>query len=223
MALTGTFEDMSLAELLAIFRLSKRMGVLTLLAGDQIGVIYVRDGQLIDAFVIERRTQEILLRADLAVTELFMWSRCAFVFEASKNLEQYTQRITQNSETVFAITQVKQQRKIRSHALQNLLNTPVVLRHPIERSIGDLKVFTPDETRVLSLAMVPTKIESIGKQAALSPKQTVHLVDKLLKRGVLRLAPQHQNGHSTTFPINIPPAPLSRPLFEAIVKRVRGL
>src|SRR5688572_8513300 len=59
MALEGNLRDMALADLLQVFWMGSKTGILLLIAGPERGVIYVRDGRLIDAVLVRGPRRQV--------------------------------------------------------------------------------------------------------------------------------------------------------------------
>src|SRR5262249_51343835 len=81
MALEGSLHDLSLVDLIQIFRMGLKTGVLMLVGGAERGVVYVREGRLIDAVLVHGPERRVLASADDAVIRLLQWEDAAFTFQ----------------------------------------------------------------------------------------------------------------------------------------------
>jgi len=80
MALEGTFDDMPLTDLIAIFRIGLKSGILDITGDTYCGAVYVSYGRLIDATVQEWPSRQERFIGDEAVLDLLTCSGGRFVF-----------------------------------------------------------------------------------------------------------------------------------------------
>ncbi|MGQ9494743.1 MAG: DUF4388 domain-containing protein [Thermoanaerobaculaceae bacterium] len=84
MALQGSLSDLALPDVIQLVSVSGKTGVFTL-SGDSglVGKIFLRDGQIVDAYVGE-------LRGENAVYEMAIWQRGQFIFTPQVETDQVT-------------------------------------------------------------------------------------------------------------------------------------
>lgn len=81
MTLLGTFEDMSLTDLIEIFRMGAKSGILTVDQAALRGTVVVSMGRLIDAEIVQHSTPPLQVASgDNAVIEMLRWPSGDFNF-----------------------------------------------------------------------------------------------------------------------------------------------
>ena len=85
MSLEGTLQDMPLTDLLEVFHLDRKSGILQLFAPAQRASLYVTMGRVIDAVVVQLSQQQFIASGDEAVAQLFGWEDAQFVFKPDQS------------------------------------------------------------------------------------------------------------------------------------------
>jgi hypothetical protein len=89
MALEGSLRDLSLIDLLHLFRIGLKTGVLRVFDGvDQDGAVYVRAGGLIDAVLVRGPERQVIATADDAVIRLLQWEAARFTFQPDLAIDE---------------------------------------------------------------------------------------------------------------------------------------
>ncbi len=83
MALQGSLSELSLPDVIQLVSVSGKTGSFAISRDDEIGRIYLRDGQIVDASIGA-------LRGEHAVYELAIWSRGDFEFRSGEETDQIT-------------------------------------------------------------------------------------------------------------------------------------
>lgn len=100
MALEGTLEDMSLVDLLQVFRLGAKTGTLLVLRDTERMLVSVRDGQPIDAVLSNLKQRCVIAIDEAALLVGFRWERGEFCFRHDPAVHERPARITRDSLTL---------------------------------------------------------------------------------------------------------------------------
>jgi hypothetical protein len=98
MSLKGNLLDMSLVDLIQVFEATEKSGVLLLRSSPLRGVIFSRDGRLIDAAIVDGQTHEVVASGEDAVIQLLQWDEAAFVFKPDSSVDQRPVRILHHND-----------------------------------------------------------------------------------------------------------------------------
>ena len=98
MSLKGNLLDMSLVDLIQIFEATEKSGVLLLRSNPLRGVIFSRDGRLIDAAIVDGQTHEVVASGEDAVIQLLQWNEAAFVFKPDSSVDERPVRIVRHND-----------------------------------------------------------------------------------------------------------------------------
>src|SRR6476620_4650629 len=98
MALEGSLHDLSLTDLIEIFRVGLKTGVLWLIGGAEQGVVYVRAGCLIDAVLVRSPERQVIAIADDAVIRLLQWEDARFRFQRDSKVDRRPVRMVHDHE-----------------------------------------------------------------------------------------------------------------------------
>lgn len=85
MSLEGTLQDMPLTDLLEVFHLDRKSGILQLFAPAQRASLYVTMGRVIDAVVVQQPHQQLIACGDEAIAQVFNWEEAQFVFKPDRS------------------------------------------------------------------------------------------------------------------------------------------
>lgn len=244
MALEGSFEDMSLADLFQIFRMGPKTGVLLLYNRHERGVIYVAQGVLVDAFVVTGAERRVVATRDEAVLYMLDWTSACFIFRHDPAVASRAPRIAHNAEWLVLEStrrRAQPQDAIPYHTLT--LDTRLQLA-PMPGNAESHVSLDVDQWRILSHAANSATVRDICHDTGMSEAQTIRLVSELLAVGLVDVttnqiqpprmlaAPVPQSA-STTMRIEpvaaeaaaAAPAtsPVKRSLLSAILRRVSEL
>jgi hypothetical protein len=98
MALEGSLHDLSLIDLLELFRIGAKTGVLWLIDGAERGAVYVRAGCLIDAVLLRGPTRQVIATADDAAIRLLQWQDAKFTFLPDSQVHRHPARMAHDHE-----------------------------------------------------------------------------------------------------------------------------
>src|SRR5690349_21149330 len=113
MTLEGSLHDLSLIDLLQLFRIGVKTGVLWLIGGDEQGALYVRAGCLIDAVLVRGPARQVIAIADDAVICLLQWQEAQFTFQSDAQVDRHPERMAHDQDWL-----VQEARRLRERAAQ---------------------------------------------------------------------------------------------------------
>jgi Domain of unknown function (DUF4388) len=120
MSLKGNLLDMSLVDLIQIFEATEKSGVILLRSSPLRGVIFSRDGRLIDAAIVDGLTHDVVATGEDAVIQLLQWDEAAFVFRPDSSVAQRPVRILRHNDWL-----VLEGMRRRSNPLAALPHQPI--------------------------------------------------------------------------------------------------
>lgn len=237
MALEGLLQDMPLVDLLRVFRMGQKSGVLFVKHTDnEHGVAYVFDGTLIDAVVLDATTRFVHLQAEAALLYMLQWEQAAFTFRHDLSVEQRPARIVRDLE--WFIGQAEQSDQARTEcrfeqdALVVLAETP-----PDDHLVSYLSFM---HWRLLAAVATGKRVGDLVIHLGISAVQLQALLDELTQRELVIIKREPQTilqpvplvateyGHYAQRTLRASPqagqASLpNRGLLAAVIRRVRGL
>lgn len=240
MALEGSFHDMSLIDLFKIFRMSTKSGVLIINGSGKGGVVYVLEGQLIDAVVVSSQNRQVLATGEQAIFALLHWQDATFVFRADSQVARRPVRINRDSEALV-LEFLRTQDELDASLLpeQNItLDTQLELA-PIPSSIAGGLSLDLEQWRLLSQVSVSRNVRELCQKTAMEPEEVFRLTSELVAIGLIDvISPRPRAvsmaGHSSRLAsavTSIQPSEsqriaatvAERGLLKAIMRRIRGL
>lgn len=241
MALEGSLRDMSLVDLCRIFQIGSKTGSLLLTGGSERGVIYVRDGRLIDATLTRGTERQVIAEGEEAVLLLLQWEDATFTFQPDPTLTDRPARITRDNEWLMLESIRRYGGPVRARDRQRVtLDTRLELAAlPSSAESGiDLGL---DQWRILSQLTVSQDVRDICKKTGMDPAQAIRVVTELLMIGLVAIVPPAEAPHkedialtehklpiapaaADTLPGNtiVMPAP-GAGLLKALLRRIRGI
>ena len=85
MSLEGILHDMPFADLLEVFHLDRKSGILQISAPAQRASLYVTMGRVVDAVIVQLPHQQLIVSGDEAVAQIFGWEDAQFVFKPDQS------------------------------------------------------------------------------------------------------------------------------------------
>lgn len=242
MALEGTLQDMSLSDLVQVFKMGPKTGVLLLAAGEERGVIYVAEGKLIDAAIV-RGNERVLLHAhDDAVIQMMLWDDANFIFRHDPSVVERPARVKHDGEWL-----VMEGMKRRDDPLSALpyhsisLDTRLQLS-PLPSGAETGVSLDVNQWRILSQVSSCPDLRAISEVTGIAPAQVIRTVAELLAVGMVevvvpaapkprpRPAPSAESAPAPVFAgvgasngTEARSTQVGRGLLDAIMRRVRGL
>jgi hypothetical protein len=244
MALEGSLQDMSLPDLIQIFRMGPKSGVLLLAESTQRGVIYVSEGRLIDAVIVRGPERHLLASGEEAVLQLLAWEQASFTFRHDLAVAQRPLRIAHDSEWLVLEGMRRREHPLRSaHAEQLGAQTRLALS-PLPSGAESGVNLDLDQWRLLSQVSICDTLGEICENTGMSIEKAVRVANELIAVGLIEVvvpslppprAPARQAAtqpNSAAAPLlataaGADPTPFARPagrgLLGAVMRRINGL
>jgi hypothetical protein len=198
MALEGTLQDMSLSDLFQIFRLGPKSGVLILTKEVDRGIIYVNQGQLIDAFIVRGAERMVVATRDEAVLAMLEWEDATFVFNHNLSVANRPVRIEHDAE--WLIMEGMRRRSDPTRALPYhtiTLDTRLQLS-PLPSSAESGVSLDVDQWRILSQIASNQTLRSICEATRIEPQKAIRVVAELLSIGLVEIAVPPKSAETRT-------------------------
>lgn len=247
MALEGNLQDMSLIDLIHIFRMGPKSGVLLLADGSEHGILYVSEGRLIDSVVVRGQEQQVVATAEEAVIQLLQWENATFTFRHDPNavVERPT-RIFHDSEWLVLEGIRRRKSPLQGPSHQRItMDSQLELASLPNQAKGGVNLDLT-QWRILSQIAVSQNIRDICDNTGLEQNTVIRTVTELVAIGLVEVTnvlspkpvrPKPANQQSGHKPSSLTPVPAgssaasgdvstttsSRGLLNAIMRRVRGL
>jgi hypothetical protein len=237
---------MSLVDLIQIFRMGPKTGVLLLAGGPERGVIYVSAGRLIDAVLVRGPERQVLAVGEEAVLQLLQWEDATFTFRHDLVAVERPNRIVHDSEWL-----VMEGVRRRANPLGALSHQQITLETQLELTSlpGSAETgvnLNLNQWRILSQVSACQNMRMICEKTDMDVEQAIRMVTELVAIGLVDIArpvvppperprkraeapaPEQQLQPamvgSAARPLAAGMSPLpGRSVLNAIMRRVRGL
>jgi hypothetical protein len=189
MTLEGSLHDLSLSDLLQLFRIGVKTGVLWLIGSGEQGALYVRAGCLIDAELVRGSTRQVIATADDAVIQLLQWQDARFTFQPDTRLNQHPARMIHDHEWLVQEASRLRERALQAAPDQALTpNTCFVLSKSLSGTTG---VFQLDivQWRILGLVALAPTASALSARTGVQPDQVLAVLAQLLALGLVEIEP----------------------------------
>jgi hypothetical protein len=187
MALEGSLHDLSLIDLIELFRSGLKTGALWLIGDVDQGVVYVRAGCLIDAELLHGPARQVLATGDDAMLRLLQWEDATFMFQPDSMVSRRPVRIVHDHEWLL-----REARGRRVHALQDVSEQVIALdtcfalaKQPSGRS-GAFKLDL-EHWRMLSQVAISPSAREICARTGLASDQALVGLAQLLALGLVEV------------------------------------
>lgn len=182
---TGKLSDMNLLELLQALEIGKKSCVVRLQNGDDEGIVFLKDGQVVDAALYDLTQEHALFR-------MFTWSEGSFRVEI-RPVEQRGD-IERTTDELLSKGMAYRERwdQVRQHLPS--LETRVTLA---DNSNGNL---SHDEQTLINLINGSTRMVDMVTQSDLDDLSALQLLASLYKKGALTEAPVSEDDRDETVP-----------------------
>jgi hypothetical protein len=189
MTLEGSLHDLSLIDLLQLFRIGVKTGVLWLIGGDEQGALYVRAGCLIDAELVRGSARQVIASADDAVIRLLQWQDAKFTFQPDTKVNRHPARLLHDPEWLVQEADRLRERALQAAPDQALTpNTCFVLSRSPGGSAGVFKLDIM-QWRILGQVALAPNASAISARAGVEPDQALAVLAQLLALGLLEIEP----------------------------------
>jgi hypothetical protein len=174
MALTGTFDDISFAELLQLLNLGHKSGRLTVWRGTERADIFLSKGEVARAISHRERGPEVVYR-------ILGWREGEFSFERSE--EPVAREIKESTEALIleGMKRFDEWERVESE----MPNMDVVLRQRASAVTNRFDMLSPEAQTVLRLVDARRNVATIIRESGLAPAKAVMAVTELLTEGMV--------------------------------------
>ncbi len=243
MALEGNLQDMSLIDLIHIFRMGPKSGVLLLADGSEHGILYVSEGRLIDSVLVRGPEQQVVATAEEAVIQLLQWESATFTFrhDLGEVIDRPT-RIFHDSEWLVLEGIRRRKSPLQGPSHQRIMmDSQLELASLPNQAKGGVNLDLT-QWRILSQIAVSQNIRDICDNTGLEQSTVIRTVTELVAIGLVEvtnvISPKppkpkpidQQSGYEAASlnPVHagsggVSTTTSSRGLLNAIMRRVRGL
>ena len=187
MALEGSLRDLSLIDLIKLFQIGVKTGVLWLIGGAEQGALYVRAGSLIDAVLMRGPARQVIATADDAVIRLLQWQDARFMFRPDARVHGHPARLVHDHDWL-----VQEAGRRRENAQPSAPEQAISLAtcFALSRSPGGSAVaFTLDlvHWRILSQVPLSPNAGAIAACIGIAPEQALAGLARLLGFGLVEV------------------------------------
>jgi hypothetical protein len=175
MALQGSLSELSLADVIQMVSVSGKTGVFEVRRHDEIGRIFLRDGQIVDAAVAA-------LRGDNAVYEMAIWSEGEFSFRPGEETEAVTIHLS-NANLMMEAARRLDEWRVLSRKVPSLDLVPFFT----SRDHHDQVTLSPHEWILVTRIDNEHSIEAIAEQLHWSAFDVSKLLFGMITSGLVAL------------------------------------
>jgi hypothetical protein len=245
MALEGSLQDMSLVDLIQVFRMGPKTGILLLVGGSERGIIYVAEGRMIDAAVVRGPERQMIATGEEAVLHLLQWEDATFTFRADPAVTRRPPRIVQDHEWLILEGLRRRSTPIQTQPYQRLTLDSRVELAALSTSAESGIHLDLDQWRLLSQVSASRNMREVSEKTGIAPERTLRIASELIAIGLLDVTiesspPPTQRATLPSIPKQARPAVNGsvaheasgshghhqadgRGLLNAIMRRIRGL
>ena len=190
MALEGSLRDLSLIDLIELFRIGVKTGVLWLIGGGEQGAVYVRAGSLIDAALLRGPERQVIAIADDALICMLQWQDATWMFQPDSNVERHPPRMVHGHEWLLQEAIRRQEQALAVPPDQAItLDTCFALSKSAGITASVIKLDLA-QWRILSQVAVFPSARVICARAGVAPEQALAALGQLLASGLVEVALQ---------------------------------
>jgi hypothetical protein len=244
MALEGTLHDMALTDLIQVFPMGSKTGVLRLMAPTEWGLIYVAAGRMVDAVVIRVPERTVVAVHDEAVLHMLAWSDASFVFHHDPAVVSRPRRIAHEGEWLVLESLRRRDDPTRAVAYQQVHADTRLQLTPLPTG-GCGVSLDVQQWRILSQIDHHTSLYMIAQQGGIGLNQVLRIAAELLALGLVEIVPEarsvarprkaeqnteHGRLQPALMVAGVPGMVMTQPrpavgrnLLDAVLRRVRGL
>jgi len=190
MALEGNLRDMALVDLLQMLWMGSKTGLLLLIAEPERGVIFLREGRIIDAVLLRGMQRQIVAVAEAAIVHMLQWQDIRFAFKHHPAVADRPVRIQRDHEWV--LTEDMRRRMGAPRTLPSGQITPetrlklAALPGRAEREVN----LTLDQWRIMSRLASSRNVRDICEETCLDIDRAIRLIDELVAIGLVEIVLQ---------------------------------
>ena len=186
MALEGSLHDLSLVDLIQIFRIGMKTGVLMMVGGSERGVVYVRDGRLIDAVLVRGPQRQVIATADDAVIRLLEWENATFTFQPDPKAQRRQARMAHDGEWLVERTRRRERACPVPGHVQITPETRLALsRHP--GGLGGAIDLDLEQWRLLSQVALGQSVRELCARSGVELDLAIGRLTELVAIGLVEI------------------------------------
>jgi hypothetical protein len=185
MALQGNLHDLALADLIQLFRMSAKTGMLLLVGGAERGVVYVCEGRLVDAVLVRGPERQVLATADEAVVRLLGWEDATFTFQDDPQVRQRPARMAHDREWLVGAGRHPENLARRPSQEQITLDTRLALSS--RPGVAGAIELDLEQWRLLCQAALRQSVREICARMGMEPEQAIGRLAALVAYGLLEI------------------------------------
>jgi hypothetical protein len=190
MALEGSLRDLSLIDLIELFRIGVKTGVLWLIGGGDQGTVYVRAGNLIDAALLRGPERQVIATADDALICMLQWQDATWTFQPDANVERHPARMVHDHAWLLQEASRRHAQALAPPGQAIRLDTCFALSRP-SRTAQVIKLDLA-QWRILSQVAVFPSARAICAQTGVAPDQALAALGQLLASGLVEVVIDRQ-------------------------------
>lgn len=183
MALQGSLSELSLPDVIQMVSVSGKTGVFSVTRNDEIGRIYLRGGQIVDAAVGA-------LRGDNAVYEMAIWSEGEFTFNPGEETDSVTIHLS-NANLMMEAARRLDEWRVLSRKIPSLDLIPFFK----SRDQADQVTLSPHEWILVTRIDNEHCIEEIAEQLHWSAFDVSKLLFGMITSGLVALRAADETSH----------------------------
>ena len=206
MALQGSLSELSLPDVIQMVSVSGKTGVFAVARHDELGKIFLRDGQIVDAVVGS-------LRGDRAVYEMAIWSEGDFSFNPGEECETVTIHLS-NANLMMEAARRLDEWRVLSRQIPSLDLIPFFT----SRDQSDQVTLSPHEWILVTRIDDEHTIEEIAEQLHWSAFDVSKLLFGMITSGLVAL--RSAADESTTNSSHQGPSPVT---LIGLANRIRSV
>jgi hypothetical protein len=176
MSLQGSLSELPLPDVIQLVSVSGKTGAFEIQGEHEAGMIFLRDGQIVDAMIGR-------LRGDTAVYEMAIWSQGSFVFRPGEETKQVTIHISNASLMMEAARRLDEWR-VLSRKIPSLDLVPYF---PTRDQGADQVTLSPQEWILVTRIDGEHSIEEIANQLKWAPFDVSKLLFGMVTTGLVAL------------------------------------
>ncbi len=189
MALEGNLQNMALSDLIQVFHTAAKTGILFLKGIRERGVVYVADGQLVDAVVVRGKERTMVATRDEAVLQMLTWEHADFIFRYDPAVRRRPVRIIQTGQCLILADVRRRVDPMRAlpyyHITPETTLQLAVLPHNVRSGVS----LNIDQWRVLSWIASSKDLRTICQTIGMDMETVIRLVIELMTIGLVEVAP----------------------------------
>jgi len=184
MALEGSLHDLSLVDLIQMFHMGLKTGVLLLVGGAERGVVYVCEGHLIDAVLVRGPERQVIATADDAVIRLLEWEDATFTFQPDAKVNRRPARMVHDGK--WLVEGIRRRGNGVSPPQRITLDTRLALARRPGGLEGAIELDL-EQWRLLNQAALSQSVREICARASVEPDRAIGRLAELVAIGLVEI------------------------------------